>query len=82
MRTACFPKILALLCLLFAFAAGAQDYPSRPIRVVVPFPPGALTDALARLVAEKLQGRWGQPVIVENRAGAGGNIGEIGRAHV
>jgi tripartite-type tricarboxylate transporter receptor subunit TctC len=58
-----------------ALPVHAQDFPARPVRIVVPFPAGSLTDTLARLVAEKLHGKWGQPVTVENRAGAAGNIG-------
>jgi tripartite-type tricarboxylate transporter receptor subunit TctC len=61
-----------------AATANAQDvsvYPNRPIRFVVPFQPGGGTDALARIVGEALQNKWGQPVIIENRGGAGGNIG-------
>jgi tripartite-type tricarboxylate transporter receptor subunit TctC len=65
----------AAAALAFALPAQAQDYPGKLVRVVVPYPPGSLTDTLARLVAEKLQGKWGQPVIVENRAGAAGNVG-------
>ncbi len=53
----------------------AQDYPSRAVKIVVPFPPGALTDTMARLLAARLQEKWSQTVIVENRAGASGNIG-------
>lgn len=68
-------RLLPVIALAFAGMACAQDYPVKPVRMVVPFPPGALTDALARLVAEKLQAKWGQPVIVENRAGAAGNLG-------
>jgi tripartite-type tricarboxylate transporter receptor subunit TctC len=68
------PMLLAA-ALCVAIPVQAQDYPSRPIKVVVPFPPGALTDLLARMVSGKLQARWGQPVIVENRAGAAGSIG-------
>lgn len=58
----------------FAQDAAAQ-YPGKPIRVIVNFPAGGTVDALARTVAEKLAQRWGKPVIVENRPGAGGNIG-------
>jgi len=67
--------LMAAVALPVALPVQAQDYPGKLVRVVVPFPPGSLTDTLARIVAEKLQGKWGQPVIVENRAGAGGNVG-------
>ena len=60
--------------LLVASAALAQ-YPNRPIRLIVPFPPGGTNELLSRLISQKLQERWGQPVVTENRAGAGGNIG-------
>ena len=60
---------------LFAALAPAQTYPTKPIRIVVPFPPGGATDLLARDVAQKLTEVWAQPVIVDNRPGAGGNIG-------
>lgn len=74
----------ALLCTLFAafaaapLAAAAQgqgDYPQRTLKIVVPYPAGAASDAMARAIAEKLQQSWGQPVIVENRPGASGTIG-------
>jgi tripartite-type tricarboxylate transporter receptor subunit TctC len=62
--------------LLHPAIAGAQaEYPNRPITLVVPFPPGGGTDNLGRMVAQALQLRLGQPVVVENRGGAGGNIG-------
>ena len=59
----------------FIGSADAQPFPSKPVRLVVPFPPGGPADSLGRLLAEKLKQSWGESVIVENRGGAGGNIG-------
>ncbi|MCC6888551.1 MAG: tripartite tricarboxylate transporter substrate binding protein [Hyphomicrobiales bacterium] len=64
------------LAMLTAIApATAQDYPSRSVRIVVPFPAGGSADAVPRVVADQLSRKWGQPVVVENRPGAAGNIG-------
>jgi len=66
---------LALVLSLAGTLSSAQTFPNRPVRLIVPFPPGGGTDILARPIAQKLSELWGQPVVVDNRAGAGGNIG-------
>jgi len=64
-----------LISLFAAGAALAQAYPNRPVRVVVPWPPGQATDIAARVVAQKLQESLNQPFVIENKPGAGGAIG-------
>ena len=67
---------LLLLSLLLSGASSAQEaYPSRPVRFILPFPPGGPTDILGRLISERLTAQLGQPVVTENRGGAGGNVG-------
>jgi tripartite-type tricarboxylate transporter receptor subunit TctC len=60
---------------VFSLGAFAQDYPQRTVRLVIPFPPGGATDGLARIVGQGLTASWGQQIVVDNRPGAGGNIG-------
>ncbi|MBL8385142.1 MAG: tripartite tricarboxylate transporter substrate binding protein [Burkholderiales bacterium] len=69
-------RLLAAACIALAAPwAAAQDFPSRPLRLVVPFPAGGATDVIARVAAERAARRLGQPMVVENRPGAGGTIG-------
>jgi tripartite-type tricarboxylate transporter receptor subunit TctC len=67
--------VCALLLLSLAAPLAARGFPSRPFRMIVPFAPGGPNDTLGRLVGQKLTERWGQPVVVENRGGAGGTVG-------
>ena len=68
-------SVFSLSLSIFAFTAQAQttDFPNKPVRIVVPFPPGGATDITARVVSEKLSAKWGQPVVIDNKAGAGGS---------
>jgi len=68
-------KLLGFLLGLVVFGAQAQSWPQKPVRLIVPFPPGGATDISARLVGEKLSQIWGQQVVIENRGGAGGGVG-------
>ncbi len=71
----CSLMALAFAQLAGATGAGAQNFPERPIRFIVPYPPGGSTDILARVVAPRMSETWGQPVIIDNRPGATGNTG-------
>ncbi|MCZ2495681.1 tripartite tricarboxylate transporter substrate binding protein [Xylophilus sp. Kf1] len=73
LRALTFVAVASLACL--AAPAFAQDYPTKPIKLIVPFPPGGSVDMIGRLVGQKMSEALGQPVLVDNRAGAGGNIG-------
>ena len=78
--------IAAALVIAGAAGAGAQNYPSRPVTLIVPYPAGGPTDQLARQIAPRFSAKFGQNFIVENVSGGGTNIAgqrvEIGRAHV
>jgi tripartite-type tricarboxylate transporter receptor subunit TctC len=75
-------RFLPVVLVLFSSLAAAQTWPARPVRVIVPFPPGGSTDVAARALTEKLTGALGQPAVVENRGGGGGAVGtgEVARA--
>jgi len=68
-------RILGIVLAVFAGSAFAQAYPTKPVRMIIAFTPGSSTDIIGRAVAAKLQEIWGQPVVAENRTGAGGSIG-------
>lgn len=79
-RVASIASAFSIILFLFAAVAcptiaSAQEYPGKPIRFIVPFPPGGATDVFARIIGQKMSDTWGQQVLVDNRAGAGGNIG-------
>lgn len=67
--------IAASLVAIAAPSSAQEAWPNKPVRMVVPFAPGGSTDVVARMVGQKLSAMWGQPVVIENRAGAGGNVG-------
>jgi tripartite-type tricarboxylate transporter receptor subunit TctC len=67
--------LLSVLLFLLAASASAQSFPSKPVRLVVPFPPGGATDIIGRMLAAKMQEVWGHPVVVENKPGAGTVVG-------
>jgi tripartite-type tricarboxylate transporter receptor subunit TctC len=72
------------LLFLFAFVlcnGHAQPYPSKPVRLIVPFPPGSTPDIVGRTLGQRLAEAWGQPIVVDNKTGAGGNIGTAEAAH-
>lgn len=78
-------RLVAAFSLALLGVAAAQDYPSRPITLVVPYAAGGGNDVMARIVAEKMSKSLGQQIVIENKGGAGGSIAtrqEIGRAHV
>jgi tripartite-type tricarboxylate transporter receptor subunit TctC len=67
--------VVLVAALLAGPLARAQDYPSRPVKIIVPFPAGGTADVMPRIFSERLAKKWGQPVVIENRTGAAGNIG-------
>ena len=74
----CLPAVRAVAAAVLAAAGSAvlaQAWPAKPIRMIIPFPPGGATDLIGRLSAQRLTESLGQPVLVENRGGAGGSIG-------
>ena len=67
--------LAALIAIAAMGSAVAQPYPNRPVHLVVTYPPGGITDVLARTIAQRISIDWGQQMVVDNRAGASGNIG-------
>src|SRR5437879_13922766 len=70
-----FGLLAALALVALPEFAAAETFPSKPVKFIVPFPAGGINDVLARIAADKLQAKWGQPIIIEQKTGAGGNIG-------
>jgi tripartite-type tricarboxylate transporter receptor subunit TctC len=69
-------KVVAFIAAaLLSLGAQAQSWPAKPVKFIVPFPPGGATDISARLLGEQLTRIWGQQVVIENRGGAGGGVG-------
>lgn len=74
-------RVLVIACLMLAGSARAAEFPSHTVTIISPYQAGGTSDIIARILAQKLQERWGKPVIVENRAGANGGIGVAAVAH-
>src|SRR3954470_11132186 len=68
-------RLVAFLLLVVSTPLFAQAWPAKPVRIIVPFGPGGASDLMPRIVAERLTAMWGQPVVIDNRPGAAGNIG-------
>src|ERR1700675_3991224 len=76
MRRFAVAGVIGCIAALVADVAFAQaSFPTRTVKIVVPFPGGGINDVLARIIGDKLQTKWGQPIVSENKVGAGGNIG-------
>src|SRR5690242_5131435 len=73
--------LAAGVLLALPLGASAQDYPNRAVKIIVPFPAGGTADAMPRIVADFLSRKWGQAVIIENKSGAGGNVGADAAYH-
>src|SRR5471032_621929 len=76
-----FLNVLAILAGLIVAATAQAQWPTKPVRFIVPFPPGGATDISARLIGQKLSDMLGQTVVIENRGGAGGGVGASEAAH-